>query len=126
MKAIEDAIVQLEAERASFNMRIDGRIEGLRDAIRLQDGGSIAASSETRQRTRRGNLKETVLEMLHAYSPRGLTSEECVELAKTRKNIELVPSSVSSLLSRLKNDDVLAYDGQRYRLKHVATPRQVA
>lgn len=124
MKAIEEAIAKLEAERA----HIDGRIQGLREALRLQSGGvsTIDRGVSDRKRIRRGNLKETVLDIAEEVGDRGITAEECVALARTNKGIDLVPGSVSSLLSRLKNDDVLFYDGQRYRLKKFSGPRQAA
>jgi hypothetical protein len=127
MKAIEQAIARLEAERATFNARIDGRIEGLREALRLQGGdASPVFDGGVRKRTRRGNLKETVLELAEQAGDRGLIAEECVAMAKETKGIELVLGSVSSLLSRLKNDKVLFFDGQRYRLQKFSGPKQVA
>jgi hypothetical protein len=45
---------------------------------------------------------------------------------KSSKGVDLVPGSVSSLLSRLKNDDVLFFDGSRYRLKRYAGPKHAA
>jgi hypothetical protein len=42
------------------------------------------------------------------------------------QGIELIHGSVSSLLSRLKTDGVMFFDGQVYRLKQYAGPRQAA
>ena len=80
---------------------------------------------ETPRRARRGGLKETVLELAEAVGHSGLTTETCIAMAK-EKGIILVPGSVSSLLSRLKGDGVLFFDGQVYRLKQFAGPRQAA
>lgn len=126
MKAIEDAIARLQAERTAFNSRIDGRIEGLREALQLQKGlpGS-PVHVERPTRERRGNLKETVLTLAQEVADKGMSAEECMSLAE-RKGIKLVRGSVSSLLSRLKADDVLFFDGQRYRLKEYAGPRHAA
>ena len=55
-----------------------------------------------------------------------MTPPECVAAAKAKRGIELDRGSVSSLLSRLKKDGVLFYDGSRYRLKEYAGPRQAA
>jgi hypothetical protein len=128
MKAIEEAIARLEGERAAFNARIDGRIEGLREALRLHGGAAASTPEppETRKRSRRGNLKETVLTLAEDVAERGMSAEECVALAKSSKGVDLVPGSVSSLLSRLKNDDVLFFDGHRYRLKRYAGPKHAA
>jgi len=125
MKAIEEAIARLETERANFNSRIDGKIEGLREALRLGGGAPTAPEPETRKRTRRGNLKETVLSLAEEVADSGLTAERCVALAKS-KGIDLVHGSVSSLLSRLKTDGIMFFDGQVYRLKKYAGPRQAA
>lgn len=126
MKAIEEAIIRLETEKAAFNARIDGRIEGLREALRLQGGGPTTAPiPATRGRARRGNLKETVLSLAEEVADRGLTADGCIAMAKER-GIDLVPGSVSSLLSRLKNDGIMFFDGQVYRLKQYAGPREAA
>lgn len=126
MRAIEDAIARLQAERAAFNSRIDGRIEGLREALQLQHGPqSASVHAEKPTRERRGNLKETVLSLAQEVAGNGMSAEECVILAE-RKGIKLVRGSVSSLLSRLKADGVLFFDGQRYRLKEYAGPRPAA
>jgi hypothetical protein len=126
MKAIEEAIIRLEGERAAFLSRIDGRIEGLREALRLHGGESqFVADPLVRRRARRGNLKETVLGLAGEVEDRGLTAEGCVAMAKG-KGIDLVQGSVSSLLSRLKNDGVMFFDGQVYRLKQYAGPKSAA
>jgi hypothetical protein len=129
MKAIQEAIAKLEAEKANFILRIDGRIEGLKEALRLQGGQSAPhhiADDVARKRTRRGNLKETVLELAESVREKGLTADECVFMAKELKDIDLVLGSVSSLLSRLKTDKVLFFDGNRYRLQKYSGPRQAA
>jgi hypothetical protein len=126
LKGIYEAISRLEAERAAFNSRIDGRIEGLKEALRIQNGEFGLPTPENRQRRmRRGNLKETVLDLAAQVAEVGMTGEECVALAKS-KGIDLVPASVSSLLSRLKTDGILFFDGQKYRLKQYSGPKQAA
>jgi hypothetical protein len=127
MKAIEAAIARLEAEKAAFNQRIDGRLEGLREALRLQGGASPSVPEESAsKRTRRGDLKGTVLALAEQAGENGLTAEECVAMALEQKGITLLLGSVSSQLSRLKTDNVMFFDGQRYRLKQFAGPRQAA
>jgi hypothetical protein len=127
MKAIDEAIARLENERAAFNARIDGRIEGLREAQRLQSGTPLPTEIlvQPRVRSRRGDLKETVLSLAQEAAEKGLTTESCVAAAKAR-GVDLIQASVSSLLSRLKNDGVMFFDGQVYRLKQYAGPRQAA
>jgi hypothetical protein len=126
MKAIEAAIQRLEREKAEFNAKIDGKIEGLREALRIQAGDPSAQMEEAvRRRTRRGNLKQTVIDLLTEVGDKGLNAESCVPLAKS-KGVDLLQGSVSSLLSRLKNDDIVFFDGSRYRLKKFAGPRHAA
>ncbi len=127
MKAIYEAIARLEGEKSAFVARIDGKIEGLREAIRLQGGATVTSvvDASVRSRARRGSLKETVLSLAEEVGDKGLTTETCVAMAKT-KGTDLVLGSVSSLLSRLKNDGILFFDGHVYRLKQYAGPRQAA
>lgn len=132
MKAIEEAITRLEQERSAFNAKIDGKIEGLKESLRIirkepeKEIESSAQTEDLRRRQRRGNLKETVIDLLEESAEKGLTTEECISNAKSTKSIELVPGSVSSLLSRLKQLDVVFFDGSRYRLKKYQWPRHVA
>jgi len=127
MKAIEAAIARLEGERTTINLRIDGRIEGLLEALRLQGGAPCAEPEESiPKRTRRGDLKGAVLELAERVGDKGLTAEECVTMAQDIRGIKLRLGSVSSQLSRLKNDNIMFFDGQRYRLKQFAGPRQAA
>lgn len=67
-------------------------------------------------RAAKGSVKTTVLDLLKEAGRRGLNAATAVDLAKS-KGIELERGSVSSLLSRLKTDDVVIYDGSVYRLK---------
>lgn len=122
VKAIQEAITRLEAERA----RIDGRIEGLREAMRIQSSTPLPAEPEVRRRARRGDLNKTVLEMATKMGAVGLTADECVDLARKENGTTLNRSSVSSLLSRLKQDSILFFDGERYRLAKFRGPRQAA
>ena len=127
MKAIEQAIARLEAEKAAWNSHVDGRLEGLREALRLQGGVvPMPIQDVAQKRTRRGNLKETVLDIAAQVAEKGMTSEECVSLAKDTKGVELIRESVSSLLSRRISDGVMFFDGHRYRLMQFSGPRQAA
>lgn len=123
MKAIQEAIARLEAERDAYLVRVEGRLEGLREALRLQAGGPTHVTASGR--ARRGALKDMVLQIAEEAGKAGITPEECVETAK-RKGVTLKIGSVSSLLSRLKQDDVMFFDGERYRLKQFAGPKPAA
>ena len=123
MKAIEDEVARLRAQRDALN----GKIDGLETALRMmkrQPGEDLRVPVAERQR--RGDVKNTVLEAVTASMDRGITVNECLSMADLEHGIKLDRASVSSLLSRLKRDDVLFYDGDRYRLKKYAGPRQAA
>lgn len=122
MKAIEDEIARLRAERDALS----NRIQGLESALRLVNGEMADLRVPPRERQRRGNVKTTVLDIVTKAGDAGITVTQCVESAAKNYGAILDRGSVSSLLSRLKKDDVLFYDGERYRLKQFAGPRQAA
>jgi hypothetical protein len=74
-----------------------------------------------RTRAGRSNVKDAVLSLLQEVGVDGLNAALAVEKAHA-KALTLDRGTVSSLLSRLKNEGVLAYDGRLYRLKEFATP----
>ena len=110
---------ELEAARA--------RLDELETLIRLLSGDGPAPSEPAAPRKpRRGDIKETVLSLYEEAGEAGLSSAECVANAKAKHGLDFQAGSVSSLLSRLKSDGVLMYDGERYRLKRFAGPRSAA
>lgn len=127
MRAIEDEIARLRAQRDLLN----GKIDGFESALRMMKGQTATSAVEDlrvppKERQRRGNVKKTVLDMVSGSLDLGITVNECIEAAEANSGIKLDRASVSSLLSRLKRDEVLFYDGERYRLKKYAGPRQAA
>ena len=119
LKILYDRRDRLRAEVEAARARLD-EVENL---IRLISGElptSPVVQSEAR--AKRGDLKSLVLGLYDIAGESGLSSHGCVAAAKER-GVELQPASVSSLLSRLKSDGVLFYDGERYRLKQYAGPR---
>lgn len=120
VKHLQERRDQLRAEIAALNARLD-EVETL---IRLMSGEAAKETPEPLQRkARRGDLKEIVLSLYDEASEAGLSAAECVTAAQEKRGVALQPASVSSLLSRLKADGVLMYDGERYRLKRFAGPR---
>lgn len=111
--------LEIEAHRA--------RLDEVESMIKLLSGEVTAEVDppHVERKTRRGDLKGLVLELYEKAGEAGLSSQDCITVARAR-GIELQPASVSSLLSRLKADDVLFYDGSRYRLKRFAGPRNPA
>lgn len=119
LRLLEDRRNQLRAELGAVKARLD-EVEGL---LRIMGGeGAHEPSVTAPSRTRRGDLNNIVLSLCEQAGEVGLSSAECVEKA-SKAGTALKPASVSSLLSRLKADGVLMYDGERYRLKRFAGPR---
>lgn len=123
MKAIEEAIVRLKTQRDALT----SEIRGMETALKIAKGEPLGDEKDLRvpsvERHRRGNVKTTVLDIVAEAADRGITVNECVTVADVDRGINLDRGSVSSLLSRLKKDDVLFYDGDRYRLKKYAGPK---
>lgn len=71
-------------------------------------------------RAPRSNVKQTILELLTKAGDAGLNAALAVETA-AKAGVTLERGTVSSLLSRLKNEGVVTYDGALYRL---AGPKQ--
>lgn len=71
------------------------------------------------KRAPKGSVKIRVLELLETQGRSGLNAAKAVELSETSGDA-LDRGSVSSLLSRLKQDGVVVYDGSNYRLKKYA------
>lgn len=123
LKILQDRRAKLAAEMEALRVRVD-ELDGL---IRLMGGGPLpAVAAPEVHKPRRGDLKDVVLSLYDEAGEVGLSSAECVAAAKEKRGTDLQPASVSSLLSRLKADGVLFYDGERYRLKRFAGPRSAA
>jgi len=119
LRLLEDRRNQLRAELGAVKARLD-EVESL---LRAMGGEGVPEPSvPVPGRARRGDLNNIVLSLCEQAAWTGLSSAECVERA-AKTGVALKPASVSSLLSRLKADDVLMYDGERYRLKRFAGPR---
>ncbi|NAZ36159.1 hypothetical protein [Rubellimicrobium sp. CFH 75288] len=116
MKALQSRldIVRREIDRIGREMEKARAQEALLlDMMREESGKPPAEASKVR--ARRFNIKTTVLELLERTGDSGLNAAIAVDMAATEgKAIER--GSVSSVLSRLKNDGVVQYDGNVYRL----------
>lgn len=102
----DQLLVEIEALR--------NKVAGLEMAIALfsDDDDSPAPSP----RKKRSGIKDTVLDLLNETGTTGLNGALAVEISE-RRGVHLDRQSVSSLLSRLKADNVVVYEGQRYKLK---------
>lgn len=117
MANARDQMKMIEAELE----RVRNEIEKLRveEALLLKMMGKMTGTpvkeQDTRQvsRTRSPNVKPVVLDIMRSAGPKGATSAEVDEQVRT-----IVPTvakdTVGSVLSRLKADGALVYDGERY------------
>ena len=84
----------------------------LRDMIREASG-----EPKVKPRAPRSNVKQTVLALLEDAGASGLNATIAVERA-AQAGTSLERGTVSSLLSRLKNEGVVKYDGSVYTLEN--------
>lgn len=104
-----------EALLTEINQR-ERELEALRNKLKGIDAAVAALSGvnltqEPRRRT--PNVKGTVMDLIIEAGRDGVTAHEIVERAAANGR-QLDRPSVSSLLSRLKREGVLSFDGERY------------
>lgn len=120
MKPLDDEITRIDAEIA----RLQGTRDGLLRAKALMSGDPQAVPpAATRKRS--PNIKPLILDLMRNAGPAGATSNQVSSLVK-----EAVPTvakdTVGSVLSRLKADGALAFDGERYFDTRFAPQKQDA
>jgi CRP-like cAMP-binding protein len=121
---------RLLEQRARLAAEIDAlrnKLEGLDMAIQLLSSDDDTTSSEAvhndvSRPSRRANVKGITLQLLEESGSEGLSSNDVVERAQNRGH-SLDRGSVSSLLSRLKKEGTLIYDGTKYYLAQNAPVR---
>lgn len=121
---------RLLEQRARLSAEIEAlrnKLEGLDLAIQLLSSDEETRSDETPQGNaprspRRSNVKGITLQLLEESGSEGLSASEVVERAQNRGHT-LDRGSVSSLLSRLKKEGTLIYDGSKYYLAENAPIR---
>jgi len=109
MKALEALREQLKADIA----RLQNQLDGVEMSIRAVNG-EVSSGRQTRVRAPRSNIKRYLLDLLKEAGAQGLNAAMAVETASKRGE-QLERGTVSSLLSRLKGDGVVSYDGSVYR-----------
>lgn len=145
---------KLEAERQERLARVKalesevsalmGEVRGIERAMELIRGTSPSIASASKQteistkdtvgaedtasvlslvRSPRGFVKDAVLKLVTEHAERGLVAAELVELAAAR-GIRLDRGSVSSLLSRLKQEGTLDYVDGRYKPAASLSPQK--
>lgn len=116
MKDVEEALAEkkLHLNRLQSEMEVvKAVIETLESILRRASGQPDTITPRPRART--ANVKGLLIDLLREVGPLGLNAASAVEMAQKReKRIER--GTASSLLSRLKADGVVAYDGTVYRL----------
>lgn len=113
MKPLKELRDQQAAEVADLERKLaDARIRlsTYERAIAAMGGPAVA----TDKRSRQSNVKRTVMGIINEAAQAGITAADVVERGNaTGKALE--KRSVSSLLSRLKREGTLTFDGERYR-----------
>jgi hypothetical protein len=116
MKPVHEEIARIEAEKSAMILRYDAQLDVLRSLLSKMTGQPLI---EKPARTRSPNIKPLVLDIMNAAGFTGSTSSEVDE--QVRAKVPTVgKDSVGSILSRLKSDGALTYDGQRYYEKQYA------
>jgi hypothetical protein len=107
----EGVLIELRQRERDVDA-LRNKLKGIDAAIAAIGGDGQA--SNARSKTRR-NVKRTVLEIITEAGRDGVTSNEVTDRAAVMGR-QLDRGSVSSLLSRLKREGTLTFDGERYRL----------
>jgi hypothetical protein len=102
---------------------LKNKIAGIEMAMALLDnGGSVGDATAAPPRRIRLGVKSFVLDLLSELGTTGLNAATAVEIGE-RRGVHLDRQSVSSLLSRLKNEGIVVYDNERYKLPRFASQR---
>ena len=109
---------QLETVRAQIE-RLRVKEETLLELLRELTGEPIAEQKPLRSRA--PNVKPLVLDFMREVGERGATKVEVDQAVRTL-NPAVAKDTVGSVLSRLKADGALGYEGDRYYEKRF-TPR---
>ncbi|MCZ8152748.1 MAG: hypothetical protein O9292_10215 [Rhodobacteraceae bacterium] len=107
MKVLQERLNSILQQKAKLQVEEDL----VRDLIREANG-----EPKAKVRAPRANVKQSVLDLLEQVGANGLNAVLAVELA-AKAGVTLERGTVSSLLSRLKNEGVVDYDNTVYRLK---------
>lgn len=122
MKIIEGELERIRADIARLRAQEDA-LEGLMRKM-LGEDTSTPPPAEKAARRRSANVKPLVLAIMNHAGFVGRTSAEVDE--EVRKAVPTVAKdTVGSLLSRLKADGALTFDGERYYEKQF-TPKPTA
>jgi hypothetical protein len=115
MEPLDLEIARLEGEIA----RLQGERAGLLRAKQLLLGD---AAPKPEPRKRASSVKPLVLDIMSDVGEAGATTAEVD--ARVRETVEVAKDTVGSILSRLKSEGALVYEGDRYYEKRYAPERR--
>ena len=116
VKKLADERDRLLNEIAALQNKIAG-LE-LAMAVLMRDDTQQADADQGK----RGNAKRLLLDLLHEVRETGLNATSAVEMA-AKRGAKLERGTAASNLSRMKADNVVTYDGERYRLPEFTRPK---
>ena len=109
MKPLDEEIARIEAEIERLRILREGIVR----AKALLSGEVTAPETPPPERKRSANVKPLILDIMAAAGDNGATSAEVD--ARVREKVPTVAKdTVGSILSRLKADGALVYNGERY------------
>lgn len=118
-KEMRDTLIAERDKLLKQREALDNELKGLERAIALISGSEPI--SATKPGGRRLDNKGAILTLLEEVGTSGLNAAIAVDLAN-RRGLTLNQNSISALLSRLKFDGVVLYDGDKYRLTQFVRP----
>ena len=116
MSGRNEKMKRLIAERDRLRAQIEAlqnQLKGLELAIGLMNGEEAAVATPTAVRSRARNVKETVLTLVENAGEEGITVNGVLDAAKNN-GIHLERGTVSSLLSRMRRENVLDMSDGKY------------
>jgi hypothetical protein len=113
---------RLRAQRDRLLFEIEAlrnKVAGIEMAMALLSPGEASNVEAAPAPRIRLSVKSFVLDLLSELGTIGLNAATAVEIGE-RRGVHLDRQSVSSLLSRLKNEGVVVYESERYKLPRFA------
>jgi hypothetical protein len=118
MKSIDDEIARIDSEIERLKVRREAFLDM---KTMLVSGAATPSLSQPRKRA--ANVKPLVLDIMAGAGIAGATSGEVTERVN-EKLPTVAKDTVGSVLSRLKADGALVYDGERYYDARYAPSKQ--
>ena len=120
MATSKEQIQMIEAELQAIREQIT-RLKAQEEVL-LKVQRSMTGLPETVKRKRAPSVKPMVLDIMAAVGEAGATSQE-VDAKVRETNPAVAKDTVGSVLSRLKSEGALVYEGERYYEKRWAPHR---